>query len=190
MHGRPGSSNTCTSRVPRHACMQQLICHTPQDGCAETAGCVSPDAAAGARVPKYSFAGDAAPKMSRYNSAVDLARVPSAADLARVPDVDMDDNVRCVGVLQGCRVAVVAGCGVVWSAGRAGAACANSSAAGALGRRMCACFPGDVAAGETAHLQRASAAAAAASAEKAHTDTQTHTGPSCSSSGQAYTHVP
>lgn len=40
---------------------------------------------AGARVPKYMFAGDAAPKMSRMNS---------AADLARVPDVDMDDNVR------------------------------------------------------------------------------------------------
>jgi hypothetical protein len=42
---------------------------------------------AGSRLPKYVFAGDAAPKMSRYNS---------AADLARVPDVDMEDNSRWV----------------------------------------------------------------------------------------------
>jgi hypothetical protein len=53
-------------------------------------------------VPKYVFAGDAVPKMSRMNSCADLAHVPSAADLARVPDVDMEDN-RWVPRKQGVR---------------------------------------------------------------------------------------
>ena len=39
----------------------------------------------GARLSRYMFAGDAAPRMSRLNS---------SADLARVPDVDMDDTHR------------------------------------------------------------------------------------------------
>lgn len=57
----------------------------------------------GARVPKYMFAGDAAPKMSRLASAADLSRL--------VPDVDMlDDTNRC-----GCLCMVFAGdCGCVF----------------------------------------------------------------------------
>lgn len=107
-HGRPGSQQRMHMQGPTPRMHAVADLSHPKDGCAVIAGRVSP-AAAGARVPKYSFAGDAAPKMSRYNSAVDLARVPSAADLARVPDVDMDDNVRCVGVLQGIRVLLAAG---------------------------------------------------------------------------------
>ncbi len=79
-------------RVETVVSLQQLAA---EDAPSSTSTDVSlgPDAPvaniAGARLPRYLFAGDAAPKMSRLNS---------AADLARVPDVDMDELNRWVGL--------------------------------------------------------------------------------------------
>jgi hypothetical protein len=87
-------------RVETVVSLQQLVAEdAPLSSSSDVS--LGPDAAvakiAGARLPRYLFAGDAAPRMSRLNS---------SADLARVPDVDMDDTHRWVWCTM-CRAGMV-----------------------------------------------------------------------------------